>query len=678
MDFQSFKQLVKQIHIGKQLPDAVYLHRDAMSEIPPELRKFIPAVAQAVNLPDNQWNLIKLFKKEFRLSLLNYPTFYTDSYPALEQSLNVDLSKLSHKVTCYRSSENPPILHRKETMILPSSDHYELFTALTKEGVEAGLYENTRTIGFKQSWLNLIQKKGYRLVDGRIQKDEPDALNDAQQEPGIDRHKTAIVRHELSGPMKTLAKQGYLDGRFSIFDYGCGRGDDLRELEAHGLDVLGWDPVFSPDNDKVNSDIVNLGFVLNVIEDQDERLEALLSAWELANKILVVSVMLANDSYIAQFQPYKDGVITTRNTFQKYYAQSEFKGYLERSLQEDAIAVAPGIFYIFKDKLEEQRYLQSKYQRHHTWHQLTSPQPIESKDKAKLAISQNSTLFDDFWNVCLELGRVPANDEFNRSEEVRSLIGSHKKVFGLLQEMFDTKEFENAEKRRKEDLLLYFAMGLFEKRKPYTQQPESLKRDIKALFDDYKTALNLAAELLFAIADTSLINTQCEKAHQQLPASLLNEGHSIILHRDYIDDLPLLLRVYVGAGLQMYGELDEEIDLVKIHITSGKLTLTAYDNFEHSVPFLVERIKIKMAEQDIDFFDYVNEKRRPPLLNKHLYMPPEHENYKKQLSFDKRLATLLDFEPTEESHMVRAEFEVLLEKHSKEIKGFTLRAHSLS
>ncbi|EIU6793717.1 DNA phosphorothioation-associated putative methyltransferase [Vibrio parahaemolyticus] len=677
MDFQSFKQLVKQIHIGKQLPDAVYLHKDAMSELPPALKKFVPAVAQAVNLPDNQWNLIKLFKKEFRLSLLNYPTFYTDSYPALEQSLNVDLSKLSHKVTCYRSSENPPILHRKETMILPSSDHFELFTALTKEGEEAGLYENTRTIGFKQSWSNLIQKKGYRLVDGRLLKAEPDALSDTQQEPGIDRHKTAIVRHELSSPMKTLAKQGYLDGRFSIFDYGCGRGDDLRELEAHGIDALGWDPVFSPDNDKVNSDIVNLGFVLNVIEDQDERREALLSAWEFANKILVVSVMLANDSYIAQFQPYKDGVITTRNTFQKYYTQSEFKGYLERALQEDAIAVAPGIFYVFKDKLEEQRYLQSKYQRHHTWQQLTSPQPIESKDKAKLVISQNSTLFDDFWNVCLELGRVPANDEFNRSEEVISLIGSHKKVFGLLQEMFDTKEFEKAEKRRKEDLLLYFTMGLFEKRKPYTQHPKSLKRDIKALFTDYKTALNLAAELLFAIADTDLINRQCEKAHQQLPASLLNEGHSIILHRDYINDLPLLLRVYVGAGLQMYGELDEEIDLVKIHITSGKLTLTAYDNFEHSVPFLVERIKIKMAKQDIDFFDY-DEKRRPPLLNKHLYMPPEHENYKKQLSFDKRLATLLDFEPTEESHMVRAEFEVLLGKHNKEVKGFTLRAHSLS
>ncbi|MBJ6941744.1 DNA phosphorothioation-associated putative methyltransferase [Vibrio cholerae] len=674
MDFQSFQQLVKQIYIGKQLPDAVYIHRDAMNELPAELRKFIPSVARAVSLPDNQWNIIKLFKKEFRLSLLNYPNFYTDSYPVLEQSLNVDLSKLSHKVTCYHSSENPPILHRKETMILPNSKYFELFTTLTNEGEEAGLYENTRTIGFKQSWLNLIQKKGYQLVEGRLVKASIDISRTVDQESGIDRYKTAIVRHELSSPMKTLAKQGYLDGRFSIFDYGCGRGDDLRELEAHGLDALGWDPVFSPDNDKIISDIVNLGFVLNVIENQDERLEALLSAWELANKILVVSVMLANDSYIAQFQPYKDGVITSRNTFQKYYAQSEFKGYLERSLQEAAIAVGPGIFYIFKDKLEEQRYLQSKYQRHHTWQQVTSPQPIESKDRAKLVISQNSSLFNDFWNVCLELGRVPANDEFNRSGEVRSLIGSHKKVFGLLKEMFDTREFANTQKSRKEDLLVYFSMGLFDKRKPYVQQPESLKRDIKAFFDDYHAAINLATELLFAIADTKLIGEQCVKAHHQLPASILNEGHSLIFHKSYIQKLPLLLRVYVGAALQMYGEIDDTIDLVKIHINSGKLTLTHYDNFEKSVPYLVERTKIKMADQDIDFFDYIDEARRPPLLNKHLFLDKQSEQYEKQKSFDVRLSKLLGTTATNEVILPRQMYEERLLQAGITVSGFRLNS----
>lgn len=675
MNSQSFKQLIKQIQIGKQLPDAVYLHRDAMHELPSELQKFIPAVARAVNLPDEQWNLIKLFKNEFRLSLLNYPSFYSDSYPVLEQSLNVDLSKLSHKVTCYRSSENPPILHRKETMILPGSDYYEHFTTLTEEGEKAGLYENTRIIGFKRSWLNLIHKKGYQLVEGRLLRADSAPPSIGASEPSIDRYKTAIVRYELSGPMKTLAKQGYLDGRFSIFDYGCGRGDDLRELEANGLDALGWDPVFSPDNDKVKSDIVNLGFVLNVIEDQDERLEALLSAWDLADKILVVSVMIANEAYIEQFQPYKDGVITSRNTFQKYYAQSEFKEYLERSLQDDAIAVAPGIFYLFKDKLEEQRYLQSKYQRRYNWQQLTSPQPIESKDRAKLVITQNREIFDNFWNVCLDLGRIPANDEFKNSEEVRNLIGSHKKVFGLLQEMFGAHEFANAQKSHKEDLLVYFSMRLFEKRKPYTHQSENLKRDIKALFGDYRTANKLAKELLFAIADTHLIEEECIKAHEQLPASILNNGHSLILHKDYIEALPLLLRVYVGAALQLYGELDDTVELVKIHINSGKLTLTRYDDFSKSVPFLIERTKIKMVNQNIDFFDYLDESRRPPLLNKHLLLSNKHEQYEIQKNFDERLSKLLGTTATGEVILNRQIFEERLALTGKHVAGFRLICH---
>ncbi|MGR5261388.1 DNA phosphorothioation-associated putative methyltransferase [Vibrio astriarenae] len=670
MNKDIFTELVGEIRVGKHLPDAIYLHRDAFSGIPKHLSQFIPAVAKAVNLPDDEWNLVKLFKKDFRLSLLHYPSFYEDSYPALKQSLNVDLAKLSHKITSYENSDNPPILHRKETMVLPESEYYDHFISLTQEGENAGLYQNTRVIGFKRSWENLIARHGYELVDGRLFRSS--AIPQIEQESGIDRHKTALVRHELSAPMKSLVKHGYLEGSHSIFDYGCGRGDDLRELEAHGLDAVGWDPNFRPDSDKISSDIVNIGFVLNVIEDQDERLEALMGAWELANKFLVVSVMLANENYIAQFKPYKDGVITSRNTFQKYYAQSEIKAYIERTLQEEAITVAPGIFYVFKDKVEEQLYLQSKYKRHHKWQQLTSPEPVESKDKAKLLITQHQELFDAFWNRCLELGRVPANDEFEKSEQVRELIGSHKKVFTLLQEMFDTEAFAQAERAKKEDLLLYFTMGLFEKRKPYTQQPESLKRDIKALFTDYKTALNLAQELLFAIADNALINEQCIKANKSLPASLLNEGHSLIFHRDFIDELPLLLRVYVGAALQMYGELDDEINLIKIHTTSGKLTLTAYDDFEKSVPFLVERVKIKMAEQEIDFFDYVDENRRPPLINKHKLISKAHKTFNKQRLFDNKVAALLDHDPDSDVIYYHGEWKALLESVNISIKGFQI------
>ena len=45
----------------------------------------------------------------------------------------------------------------------------------------------------------------------------------------------------------------------------------------------------------VSQDIVNLGFVINVIEDREERADALLKAYALSKKLLVVSAMIASE-----------------------------------------------------------------------------------------------------------------------------------------------------------------------------------------------------------------------------------------------------------------------------------------------------------------------------------------------------------------------------------------------
>jgi DNA phosphorothioation-associated putative methyltransferase len=126
--------------------------------------------------------------------------------------------------------------------------------------------------------------------------------------------------------------------------------------------------------------------------------------------------------------------------------------------------------------------------------------------------------------------------------------------------------------------------------------------------------------------------------------------------------------------LQIYGEIDDHIDLIKIHITSGKVTLTSYDDFDNkAVPFLVERIKIKMAEQAIDFFDYVNENRRPPLLNKGAYLDQRFANYKKQISFDKRLAKLLKFNLNEDVLIARGQYDNLLKEVNKTADGYIIK-----
>ncbi|WP_052748958.1 DNA phosphorothioation-associated putative methyltransferase [Arsukibacterium ikkense] len=604
MNAEQFKDLVKQVKVGKKLPDAIYLHKDAFSALPPILTKFVQVVATALKVPDGDWNVVKLFKADFRLSLLHYPDFYSDAYPALKQSVSVDLAKLQHRVTRYDDHDNPPILHRKEHFILPDHPDYDSFCMITQEGEAAGLYDNPRMIGFKASWLRLIAKHGYELVDGRLFRSS--AVHSAADEQSIDRHKTALVRHELSAPMKTLVKHGFLQGDYSIFDYGCGRGDDLRELEAHGLDVLGWDPNYRPDADKISSDIVNIGFVINVIEDKDERLDALLGSWELTQKLLVVSAMLANDSYIAQFQPYKDGVITSRNTFQKYYNQSELKEFIETTLDENAIAIGPGIFYVFRDKNLEQQFQQSRQKRHYEWRHLTAPEPV-SETQARLLFTQHEALFEAFWKCCLDLGRMPAEDEFTDYQQLTEVAGSPKKAMRLVSKWYNRDELEQAAEMRREDLLVYFALAQFQKHKGYAKQPEGLKRDIKALFGSYNVALTEAKELLFSIAKADIIENACIAIANKVKGKLIYENelpHSLIIEKGYLNDLPAILRVYVGSALQLYGDVDD-VNEIKVHITSGKVSLMIYENTKkQDTPTLSKRVKINMLNQIVSIYDY--------------------------------------------------------------------------
>ena len=93
----------------------------------------------------------------------------------------------------------------------------------------------------------------------------------------------------------------------SFFDYGCGLGDDLRGLSALGYSCSGWDPVHKKDEKKLNADVVNVGFVLNVIENPEERIEVLHEAYNLTKKLMVVTTLLTNDLTAVNPTPFKDG-----------------------------------------------------------------------------------------------------------------------------------------------------------------------------------------------------------------------------------------------------------------------------------------------------------------------------------------------------------------------------------
>jgi len=291
--------------------------------------------------------------------------------------------------------------------------------------------------------------------------------------------------------------------------------------------------------------------------------------------------------------------------------------------------------------------------------------------KLQQAQQQTPELFEAFWQRCLDLGRLPIEEEFPDYPRLKELAGSPARVLHLLERQEGTHWLEQARQAHSEDLSVYLALTLFDKRRPYRQLTEALKRDIKAFFSDYPSAMAHARELLFAIASPEQIEDACHSAHEQLPASLYYPGHSLLLHKQYLSQLPPLLRVYVGAACQLYGELDE-IEVIKVHSQSGKVSLLGYDDFDQPLPYLVERIKIRMAEQEVDFFDYVDVPRRPPLLNKSYLLPTDHPDFAKQRALEQRLGKLFGLDLQQDLNLSRGEFEVVLSRERKMIKGFRI------
>ncbi|MCV6620127.1 MAG: DNA phosphorothioation-associated putative methyltransferase [Cellvibrionaceae bacterium] len=662
MNPNEFQALVKSLPTGKSTPKAIYVHESAIHEN--KLLVFLETILSALKQNDLKWNVAKFAKGSFQLSYLFYPEFETTAYPSLEHSLYVDLDKNSFKLNDYSKATNPPILHRKEQMVLPEHPNFEDFKLTTEEGVSAGLYENGAAIGFKLGWLSIIEAAGYELVDGRLFRSS--MVTPAKG--SIDRHKTAISRQSLSSPMKLLQRYGYLEGQFSIFDYGCGLGDDLAELQANGINANGWDPNFLPNEDLVSADIVNLGFVLNVIEDVAERVNALQRAFDLAEKLIVISCMLASESFIAGFKPFKDGVITSNNTFQKYFTQTELKTFVQDVLEDEPITLGSGIVVVFKCKEEQQQFLLGKHRRIRSWSSSTMRTP--RKSKLDRLLEDNDLLVQEFTKAAIELGRCPADDEFSDSALVKEVFGSFKKLFNLICKGEGGDRIEDSAKAKREDYLVYLALEKFSQRKKYKSLPEEHKRDIKVFFQTYTNACLQAESLLFDIANPELIRRAAEEAYAALPASMF-DGDCLIMMSCYVSLLPSLLRVYVGAASHMFGDW-EEADLVKVHLDSGKVSFLVYDDFSAPVPHLKERIKVRLAEQEIDYFDYVNTRRRPPLLGRSQYLESNFDNYDKQLGLDRRLAALGMLKFQTENLTSRGEWESFLDRNNITIRGFRI------
>src|SRR5262245_66554681 len=89
----------------------------------------------------------------------------------------------------------------------------------------------------------------------------------ATESSSIPRHRTALTRTALSKPIRQALADNIITPNATVLDYGCGRGSDVKRLQAAGHIAEGWDPKHAPEGRLTPAQIVNLGYVVNRSEE---------------------------------------------------------------------------------------------------------------------------------------------------------------------------------------------------------------------------------------------------------------------------------------------------------------------------------------------------------------------------------------------------------------------------
>ena len=676
--------------VGKLVADHLYVHLSAVHLLPAQAhRDVVESALQAITPLDGAGpNVAKLNLRTGALSLLSYADFEDAPFPELRASwVFASGPTQGHQLRLYSDSLNPPILHRKELLVAPDHPSRPAWAELTLTAEGLGLFDEPSTIGFRMNWERLVARSGYQVIDRSFVPvgndlgagdDTSVKLNGA-----VERHLTALVRSGLSAPVQMLLKHGLLNNKTSFFDYGCGRNGDVERLLAIGYVAHGWDPHFAPLEELRTSDVVNLGFVVNVIEDSAERVEALRRAYSLTRGVLSVSVMLATAT--APGQPFNDGVITSRRTFQKYYTQSEIRQFVEDVTQATAFMVAPGVAFVFSDKNMEQRFASGRFRTKHVAERQIrlsiralspprAPRPARqlTLTKAERQMSALRPQLERLWETALDLGRWPEPAEFDDANHLLRELGTWSRALRLLQTHFDRERLAAAAIVRRDDLLLFSVAHLVERRS-YRQLEPRLQRDIRCFFGDFQKSLDAARQLLRDASNSGEVLEACRTA-ARAGLGWMDGEHSLQVHIALVERLPAVLRGYIACGLLLW-DSTTEVQCVKVHVASGKLTLLEFEDFDTApIPRLRRRIKINIRRLNYDVFEYgAGAFPKPPLLWKSRFMHEDLPGYAEQLAFDEALAAS-GADLWHETELTTDDISIRLRRCRREIDGFTLVA----
>jgi hypothetical protein len=502
----------------------------------------------------------------------------------------------------------------------------------------------------------------------------------------INRASTAIRRNGTSRPLALLLANELVRDGDTVLDYGCGHGEDVAHLAALGYDARGWDPHHRPDGDRSSADIVLCSYVLNVIEDPTERLEVLTEVHRLARQVAVVAVRTTAERALMEGATrHGDGWITTKNTFQTLWSQTDARTLLEAATGTPPVALAPGVFAMFATTAAEEAWREAvgdriRRARIHRRPAVHSPGVFEQTYEA------HADAFDALWDWVQSHERLPEPEEVpddaaaaviasgsvGRAGQVLRFVHDagpvrragkreiayhqHRDAFGVL------LDWTLAHGRLPEDdelppgasaavaaagsvghagLVMRDVFGT----EPLEQAAADRRQDLttrfaiarlrrRSRFSDLPRVVQRDVRTLFGSYKAA-----CGHADELLfavgdPAALRAAAggapvgkvtsDALYVHISAVDLLPAELLVYDACARVVAGAVDDA-NLVKFHLDKPRVSYLVYPNFDTDPhPALAESWVVDLRELDLRPHDYRNRINPPVLHRKELFVAGDH------------------------------------------------------
>ena len=430
----------------------------------------------------------------------------------------------------------------------------------------------------------------------------------------IPRHKTALSRTALSKPVRLALEHALLRSDDRFFDFGCGRGTDVAYLRRRGFQALGWDPTTFSSEQQVPSTVVNLGYVLNVIESVEERVDALQQAWRLAQAVCIVAARHEEDLRLSgRLAPYGDGYITSIGTFQKFYTQSELRGFIEETVGVRTYALAPGIFAIFRDEQREQGFRDRQVKR---------VRLIGKREDYRELYAAHAELLSELIEFLEARGRLPASSELDSATAVEARFGSLHRAFGVIRNVTGSERWDAFREEAVANLRVQLALDRFSGRERFGRLPSPFQLDIRRLFGSYKAACRSADELLFSLGRFDLVR---EAARSSDVGKLTPAAWYV--HVDALALAPPLLRVYEGCARGYIGEV-EGANVVKLRLDEPIVSYLSYPGFDRQPhPELLASVSIGLRSLQYRHRQYAGGSSRKILHRKELLIPKEDPRF---------------------------------------------------